>query len=579
MNALPMPTCAGGPVVRARGVTKVYGGTAALDSVDFEVHSGAVNVLIGENGAGKSTLMRILAGVERPTAGELLFGEEPIELHSPRDAAALGIGIIHQELSLFPGLSVADNIFVGRARTRHGLGARTSHQPSAAAEDARCPATLSRLGVLDAPSSTPPRPLDRNRHWTRRLAGLVTNAGRTCGLVLDRGVEERRVAETLALLEQPIDPRTLVGRLPLGLQQIVEVSRALVHDVRILMMDEPTSALSAAEVAALFRVIRDLVKRGVAVVYISHRLEELMQIGDFITVLRDGRRVAHAAVTDIDLGWIVENMVGRTGSPPQTRDTQVQEAKALTVEGLSLPGPGDAPLLDRISLSVRRGEIVALYGLMGAGRTELLESLAGARSSAGHVAVDGAPVHELSLPQRIRRGLTLIPEDRQGAGIVQPLSVTHNVTLSSLGEHARGFWMSGRREHATMARMKGELDIRTADPDRPITTLSGGNQQKAVVARALLTSPRVLLMDEPTRGIDVAARAEMFDLMRRLAGQGLAILYSSSDLKEVVGIADRILVLSNGRLTGEFDGRDVSDSRLVEASYVGHVRQARGDDE
>ena len=517
MSALPVPTCAEGPVVRARNVTKIYGGTAALDGVDFEVHPGAVNVLIGENGAGKSTLMRILAGVERPTTGELLFGDESIELHSPRDATALGIGIIHQELSLFPELSVADNVFVGRARTHHGV-------------------------------------------------------------VLDRGVEERRVAETLARLEQPIDPCTLVGRLPLGLQQIVEVSRALVQDVQILMMDEPTSALSAAEVEALFRVIRDLVERGVAVVYISHRLEELMQIGDYITVLRDGRRVAHAAVADIDLGWIVENMVGRSGSPPRARDAQVEEAEALTVEDLSAPGPGDAPLLDRISLSVRRGEIVALYGLMGAGRTELLECLAGARASGGHVAVDGTPVHDLSLPQRIRRGLTLIPEDRQGAGIVQPLSVTHNITLSSLREHARGFWMSGSRERATVARMQGELDIRMADPRRPITTLSGGNQQKAVVARALLTSPRVLLMDEPTRGIDVAARAEMFDLMRRLAGQGLAILYSSSDLKQVVGVADRILVLSNGRLTGEFDGHGVSEQQLVEASYVGHITIPRGND-
>ncbi len=517
MSALPVPADAEGPVVRARGVTKVYGGTTALDGVDFEVHPGAVNVLIGENGAGKSTLMRILAGVERPTAGDLIFGDEAIELHSPRDAAALGIGIIHQELSLFPDLSVADNVFVGRARIRHGV-------------------------------------------------------------VLDRSAEERRVAETLVRLEQPIDPRTLVGRLPLGLQQIVEVSRSLVHDVRILMMDEPTSALNAAEVEALFRVIRDLVERGVAVVYISHRLEELMQIGDYITVLRDGCRVAHAAVPDVDLAWIVENMVGRSGSPPRARDARVGEEEALMVEDLSLPGPGDTPLLDHVSLSLRRGEIVALYGLMGAGRTELLECLAGARTSGGHVTVDGAPVHSLSLPQRIRKGLTLIPEDRQGAGIVQPLSVTHNVTLSSLREHARGFWMSGSREGATITRMQGELDIRMDDPNRPITTLSGGNQQKAVVARALLTSPRVLLMDEPTRGIDVAARAEMFDLMRRLAGQGLAILYSSSDLKEVVGIADRILVLSNGRLTGDFDGDGVSEQQLVEASYVGHTAIPQGED-
>ncbi len=397
------------------------------------------------------------------------------------------------------------------------------------------------------------------------------------GLVVDRGVEEQRVVEALARLEHPIDPRAIVGRLPLGLQQIVEIARALVRDVRILMMDEPTSALSAVEVAALFRVIRDLVKQGVAVVYISHRLEELMQIGDRITVLRDGRRVAHAPVPDVDLAWIVENMVGRARGPRHERQGTVAGVEALDVKGLSLAGPAGERLVDDVSLSVRGGEVVALYGLMGAGRTELLESLAGARGPAtGQVAIEGGPVQELSLPERIRRGLTLIPEDRQGAGIVPPLSVTHNVTLASLRDHARGFWLVEGRERATVERMRGELDIRMADPDRPITTLSGGNQQKAVVARALLTSPRVLLMDEPTRGIDVAARGEMFDLMRRLADQGLAILYSSSDLNEVVGLADRVVVLSGGRVTGEFDGDTVTEQELVEASYVGHTAGPEG---
>jgi erythritol transport system ATP-binding protein len=499
-----------GPLVRAVQVTKTYGGTAALQDVDFEVHPGEVSVLIGENGAGKSTLMRILAGAESPTSGRLLLGDQPIELRSPRDAAALGIGVIHQELSLFPDLDVTDNVFMAREQTRHGV-------------------------------------------------------------VVDRRRQERRVAETLARLEQPIDPRAIVGRLPLGLQQIVEIARALVQDVRILMMDEPTSALSAVEVAALFRVIRDLVDRGVAVVYISHRLEELMQIGDRITVLRDGRRVAHAAVADVDLGWIVDNMVGRSDRARHPREAAAAGPEALEVKDLSLAGPGGRRLLDRISLSVRHGEIVALYGLMGAGRTELLEGLAGARGpNEGRIGIEGTPVQALSLPERIRRGLTLIPEDRQGAGIVPPLSVTHNVTLSSLRDQQRGFWLVDARERATVDRVRRDLDIRMADPGRPITTLSGGNQQKAVVARALLTSPRVLLMDEPTRGIDVGARAEMFDLMRRLADRGLAILYSSSDLKEVVGITDRILVLSGGRITGEFEGHAVSEQELVEASYVGH---------
>ena len=505
-----------GPLLRAVEVTKTYGGTTALQDVDFEVHPGEVNVLIGENGAGKSTLLRVLAGVERPTKGRLLLGDEPIELRSPREAAALGIEVIHQELSLFPDLSVTDNVFMGRERTRRGV-------------------------------------------------------------VVDRRLEERCVAETLARLEHPIDPGALVGRLPLGLQQIVEIARALVQDVRVLMMDEPTSALSAVEVGALFAVLRDLVKRGVAVVYISHRLEELMQIGDRITVLRDGLRVAHAPVSEVDLAWIVENMVGRAARPRREARRGGAGAAVLEVTGLSLPGPAGEPLLEDVSLSVHGGEVVALYGLMGAGRTELLESLAGARGPVeGEVAIEGRSVREQSLPERIRHGMTLIPEDRQGAGIVPPLSVTHNVTLSSLRDHQRGFWLIRERERSTVERVRRELDIRMADPDRPITALSGGNQQKAVVARALLTSPRVLLMDEPTRGIDVGARAEMFDLMRRLAGRGLAILYSSSDLKEVVGVADRIIVLSNGRVTGEFDGHAVSERELVEASSVGHTAGAEG---
>ena len=332
-----------GPLLRAVGVTKTYGGTVALDDVDFEVHPGEVNVLIGENGAGKSTLLRVLAGVERATRGRLLLGDEPLELRSPRDASALGIGVIHQELSLFPDMSVTDNVFMAREQTRHGV-------------------------------------------------------------VVDREREERRVAETLARLDHPLDPRTLVGRLPLGLQQIVEIARALVHDVRILMMDEPTSALSGAEVTALFRVIRELVQGGVAVGYISHRLEELKQIGDRITVLRDGRRVAHAPLPEVDLAWIVENMVGRSGGDRGERASAAQEATALEVKGLSLPGAGGEPLLDDVSLSVRRGEVVALYGLMGAGRTELLESLAGARvPDSGTVTVDEEEILERTIERVVCR--------------------------------------------------------------------------------------------------------------------------------------------------------------------------------
>jgi erythritol transport system ATP-binding protein len=507
----------GDVVLRAEAIGKVYGGTVALDDVDFDVERGRVAVLIGENGAGKTTLMHILAGVEPPTRGRLLLDGSPVRFESPRAAAAAGIAIIHQELSLFPNLTVAENVFAGR-------------EP-------------------------------------RRL-----------GVVTDRARAERETRAVLERLEQKVDPRVRCGELPLGQQQIVEIVRVLTQEARVLIMDEPTSALSSAEVSALFRLIRELRARGTAIVYVSHRLEELMEIGDRLTVLRDGRRVAVAEAAEASVAWIVEQMIGRSvGSAAPHAPPEAGEP-LLEVEGLSLRRGDGRLVLDDVSLRVAGGEVVGLYGLMGAGRTELLECVAGARAAGeGAIRLRGEAIERLDLPARLSRGVCLVPEDRQGAGIFPSLSVAHNMTLASLRAHQHYLALSPAAEGETVARMASELAIASATPEIGIGALSGGNQQKVVIARALLTRPCLLLLDEPTRGIDVGAKAELRALVRRLAQGGVGIVFVSSDLEEVASVADRIVVLSNGRVTGCFTASEASHAELVAAAARGHGRLAGKD--
>jgi ABC-type sugar transport system ATPase subunit len=502
------------PVLRAEGIRKVYGGTVALDDVDFDVERGRVDVLIGENGAGKTTLMRILAGVEPPTSGRLLLDGQPVRFDSPRAAAAAGIAIIHQELSLFPHLSVAENVFAGR-EPRH-------------------------LGVL-------------------------TDAARA----------ERETRAVLERLQQPLEPRAPCGSLPLGQQQIVEIARALVQHARVLIMDEPTSALSSAEVAALFELIRELRAQGTGIVYVSHRLEELMTIGDRMTVLRDGRRVASAEAAEVSVGWIVERMLGRPPTASAPRAATDSRDVALDVVGLSMRHDDGRPVLDDVSLRVAAGEVVGLYGLMGAGRTELVECIAGARAAdVGEIRLAGTPVRRLDVASRVALGICLVPEDRQAAALFPSLSVAQNLTLASLGAHMRRLGLSPAAERETTDRVAGDLAIAAASPQVPIGALSGGNQQKVVIGRALLTRPRVLLLDEPTRGIDVGAKAQLRALVRRLAGEGVAILYVSSDVEEIVEVSDRIVVLSRGRVSGEFTG-GTAEQELVAAAAPCHGAAGR----
>ena len=495
-------------VVFAERITKRYPGTLALDAVDFAVHAGAVNVLIGENGAGKSTLMKILAGAEQPTSGRILLDGAPVLFKSTREAAHAGIGIIFQELELFPNLSISENIFIGREITRGGI--------------------------------------------------------------VQHAKQEKITRELLDRLEQPLDPSALVKDLRIGQQQIVEIAKALSHNVRVLIMDEPTSALTASETEALFRIIADLKAHGVAIIYISHKMEELLTVGDYVTVLRDGRLAASAPARSVNVAWIVEKMVGRSVSAPRRRAqtlTTGSSEPVLEIKDLSLPRVGRGFTLEKVSFKLRRGEILAIFGLMGAGRTELFECLMGLHPEAtGEIKISNRALRSETIRERIDLGFMLVPEDRQRLGLVQKLSVSENIALASLKRFVKVFWLDERSERESVVKAMRELAVKARSPDHPITSLSGGNQQKVVFAKSLLTQPQVLLLDEPTRGIDVGAKAEIFEIMNRLAEQGLAVLFVSSELPEMFTVPDRILVLSKGRLTGEFLHDNVTEEALILAA-------------
>jgi erythritol transport system ATP-binding protein len=494
-------------VLHAEDVGKVFPGTIALHGVSFDVRARAVNVLVGENGAGKSTLMKILAGVEQPTSGRLLLDGQPVTFHSVRDAARKGIGIIFQELNLCPNLSAAENLFIG-------------HPPT-------------RLGVE-----------------------------------VNRGEQTRRARELFGRLELAINPDTLVGDLRIGQQQLVEIAKALAEDVRILIMDEPTSALSTTEVEILFRVIAELKAAGVAIIYISHRLDEIMHVGDYVTVLRDGRLQAQAPIAQVTIPWMIAQMVGPTQAPPPRTTTLTHAEPIFSAENICLPNVKGGYAVDHVTLRVRPGEIVGIYGLMGAGRTELFECLMGLHDDAsGTIRLDGTNLDGASTAERIRKGMTLVPEDRQGWGLVQTLSVAHNVTLASLWRFVRALTLTSEGERKAVSETVHDLAIKVSSPDIEITALSGGNQQKVVIGKALLTQPKILLLDEPTRGIDVGAKAEVFRIMRRLADEGLGIIFATSDLKEVMGVPDRILVMAQGRIAGEFPIEVAGEEALVRASH------------
>ncbi len=500
-------------VLHAEKIDKIYPGTKALDQVSFDIRRGKVNVLIGENGAGKSTLMRIIAGIEKPSSGKLYLEGREVSFNSTVDARKEGIAIIHQELCLFPNLTVFQNLFMSAEHTKHGV-------------------------------------LQDNEH--RELAKKV-----------------------LARLEYPIDPDTKVGDLRVGQQQMIEIARnLLIPNLKILIMDEPTSSLSEQEVDVLFHIMRELTASGISIVYISHRLEELMRIGDYLTIFRDGRLVAQDETKNVDLAWIVRNMIGKGKNYPK-RKTQVDwssREKVLEVKDLCLPKPGGGYLLDHVSFYLRKGEVLGLYGLLGAGRTEVFECIMGLRPlHTGTIIKDGKVLKIGELYEMIDQGFALLPEDRQRDGLVQPMNIEQNIALTNIGHYTNKLGLiSDKAEDAAVDEMIKDVTIKVADKKLPILSLSGGNQQKCVFAKGALTKPDIMLLDEPSRGIDIGAKTEMFQLIYQYAERGVSLIVVSSELEEITAIADRVIVLSSGVKTAEFTGADITQQNLVEASYKGH---------
>jgi ribose transport system ATP-binding protein len=476
------------PLLQMQGIAKRYPGVVALDGVHLEVCPGEVHVLLGENGAGKSTLMKILAGAVTADAGTITLGGTPLVLTCPRDAQRRGIAIIYQEFNLVPGLTVAENIYLGR-------------EP-------------------------------------RTLPGVIAQAQ----MIQD-------AEHLLRSLKVAIDPRATVRSLGVAEQQMVEVAKALSIDAQVLVMDEPTSALTEKEISRLFEVIRDLRDRGVAIIYISHRMEELFQIGDRVTVLRDGKYVATHVLADIDLPRLIRLMVGRELAEqfPKRRDPATS-TELLRVEGLCR-GKG----LQDVSFTLHRGEVLGLAGLMGAGRTEVARAIFGAdRLDSGRIWVRGQETTIPSPQRAIALGLGFLTEDRKRQGLVLTADVIENTCLASLDRFCSAGVMRPADEEKAAAALAAELRTKTPHLRQRVINLSGGNQQKVVLAKWLCRQAEILIFDEPTRGIDVGSKAEIYQLINRLAAEGKGILMISSELPEILGMSDRILVMCRGRIAGEF---------------------------
>jgi ribose transport system ATP-binding protein len=499
------------PRLEMRQIAKSFGGVRALRDVSLCAGAGEVHAICGENGAGKSTLMKILAGAITDFEGEIILDGRPVRFAGPREAEDAGIRIIYQELNLVPQLTVADNIFLGREMSWGG-----------------------RLGWLD------------NRAMAARAVNLFERLG------------------------APISPHAKLSDLRIGDQQMVEIAKALAFDAAIVIMDEPTSALSDSEVARLFRVIADLRKAGATVLYISHKMNEVFTLADRVTVLRDGQFVATAPRAQASPEQVVRWMVGREINSLNYVKHPIGERALLELERISLPSaPGSGrPSLRDISFTVHAGEVLGVAGLLGAGRTELLEAIFGASQSppSGTIRLEQAPVRFSHPDQAIRAGIALVTEDRKTLGLFDRMTVSENITIRRLPELTIGPFVDPRAERRAVEWSITELAIKTAGGDVPVTVLSGGNQQKCILARWLLIEPKVLLLDEPTRGIDVGAKAEIYALIRKLASQGRGVIMTSSELPELLAVSDRIIVLCEGRLTAEFPRATATEEAIMHAA-------------
>ncbi len=482
-----------------RGMVKHYPGVQALKGVDFDVAPGQVHALVGENGAGKSTLMKLLVGADHADSGEIIFNRQPLANHTPEDARKAGIGIIYQEFNLIPFLSAVDNIFLGKERC---------HAP---------------LGFIDA----------------RR--------------------QRREAAELLSGLGIEIDLDTPVKYLSVAQKQLVEIAKALSEKSLLLAMDEPSATLTQRELDKLFEIIRRLKRQGISVIYISHRLEEIFEVCDQVTVFRDGMRVATRPVGDVNREWLIEQMVGRSLAEEFPKLSVRRGEELLRVEGLSRKGA-----FTDVSFTLHRGEILALTGLVGAGRTEVVRAIFGADPpDSGQVYLKGQPVCFTSPAEATAAGLALLSEDRKSQGIVLGLTVRENTTLAHLSAISTAGFVHGAQERAVVDRYIQDLSIKTPSREQTIKNLSGGNQQKVVVARWLFTEAEVFIFDEPTRGIDVGAKAEIYHLMNRLLEAGKGILMISSELPEALGMADRIAVMHEGRLAGILSRQEATQERIM----------------
>jgi len=489
------------PLLQMRGVGKSFPGVRALEAVDFELQAGEVHVLLGENGAGKSTLMKILSGACACDRGEIWLAGQRVALGDPREARALGISTIYQEFNLVPQLSAGLNLYLGREPTR-ALG------------------TISRRDL------------------------------------------EQRAGDAFGRLGIRVDPSARVADLSVAQQQMVEVARALAFESRILIMDEPTSALTAAEIRTLFALIRSVRERGVGIIYISHRMEEIFAIGDRVTVLRDGQKIATRSVGDVTVGELIRLMADR-----ELRDHFPRRRVPAGETVLEVCRVATRAKLRDVSFTLRRGEILGVAGLLGSGRTTLARALFGAEPvTSGQVRVQGRQARIGSPATAIHLGLGYLAEDRQQQGLVLALSVRQNIVLPNTDLAYPGGLRHTRRERQLVTTQVEQLRIKTPHLDQRVMHLSGGNQQKVVLAKWLARQASILIFDEPTRGIDVAAKVDIYELMNGLTDRGAAILMISSDLPEVLGMSDRILVLHEGRVAGEFDPREADQATLVRAA-------------
>ena len=497
-------------LLQTRDLSKAYGGVQALSEVSMEIRAGEIHALIGENGAGKSTFIKILSGSVPPDRGQIDVGGMALPLAEVSAAEAAGIAVIHQESTAFPHLNTFDNLFIGREPRRF-------------------------MGFLDRP---------RMRRETRAL---------------------------MERLGERFDPHRPLGELSLAQRQMVGIARALLMRSRLLILDEPTASLSARETETLFRLIRQMQAEGTSILYISHRLEEIFALADRVTVFRDGRKVETRPIESVDRGELIRLMVGREvseGTVPALRP-EAEGKFVLEVERLSREGA-----FRNVSFQVRAGEIVGLAGLVGAGRSEVAETIFGIYApDSGAVRVSGAPLPPGSVREAVKRGIALVPEDRQQMGLVLPMPVGANLALAVLQSLSRLGLRSFRAENELVERLMREMAVRASSADVPASALSGGNQQKLVLGKWLAASPKALILDEPTRGVDVGAKAEVYRLIRQLAEQGMATLLISSDLPEVLALSDRILVMREGEVSGELAGAEATQERVLALALPDATRE------